>query len=696
MNPIFNLKNFRSYGEDGADFELAPITILTGCNSAGKSSLVKAQLLLEKTLHEVINREDSPENINLQISNLELALGNYKKILNRNTTTGTINFSYTLHSKLLDEDIKVTLTFVENKNDVVGNGILSALQIEKTNGEIIIQKKGLDNPRRGLNKKDIWREGDYRDYDVIYDNFIRFVVFCQYESALSEDEYCREFGYEGENAAEKEELAKQHYQYALDLCKQYHITREVANDYRSTKRLNICPKDFNTTNQWISNRSIFSYLPIFDETNGKEKSHLRIYLTNKVNLHNWGNEEAQLDWVGFFSEGFEKSSYSSFLDYFLSLEHEAMKKGFPGSSNGWLELHVVSGPVLDWGENTEAEHTKEDPDLNRITRKKYDDGWSFMNMVYALENICFEGEPYLLDYFPDYKAQLVPQNRFGKKTALEDFFSAMCIEALSPSYFEKVKYVNSTSVEVKRLYSTEDESKMGRSLKSYLSGNHQKLIYTTENDEIRSALNNRYEPGTFLNNWINKLKIGKEISVQGTDEGLGVLVYLKKENEEYSLLSDEGYGITQLVALLLQIENSILNATRQAISVAGFGQGPLQYEPTTIYLEEPEVHLHPKFQSRLAEMFVEAYREYNIRFIVETHSEYLIRKLQVMVADKENELTSNDVSLNYVDKDENGISHNRQIKILEDGRLSEPFGSGFYDEADDLAMELMKYKARRQ
>ena len=28
-NPIFSIKNFRSFGEDGADFEFAPITVLT-------------------------------------------------------------------------------------------------------------------------------------------------------------------------------------------------------------------------------------------------------------------------------------------------------------------------------------------------------------------------------------------------------------------------------------------------------------------------------------------------------------------------------------------------------------------------------------------------------------------------------------------------------------------------------------------
>ena len=91
-------------------------------------------------------------------------------------------------------------------------------------------------------------------------------------------------------------------------------------------------------------------------------------------------------------------------------------------------------------------------------------------------------------------------------------------------------------------------------------------------------------------------------------------------------------------------------------------------------------------------MFVEAYQKYNIHFIIETHSEYLIRKLQVMVADKENVLSPNDVSLNYVEKDENGVSTNRKIEIHEDGGLSDSFGSGFYDEADSLALDLFRKK----
>ena len=90
-------------------------------------------------------------------------------------------------------------------------------------------------------------------------------------------------------------------------------------------------------------------------------------------------------------------------------------------------------------------------------------------------------------------------------------------------------------------------------------------------------------------------------------------------------------------------------------------------------------------------MFVDAYKNYNIHFMIETHSEYLIRKLQVMVADKDWSLKSDDISLNYVENIGGGISSNRLIVIQEDGRLSEPFGPGFFDESKKLVMKMLKF-----
>lgn len=178
---------------------------------------------------------------------------------------------------------------------------------------------------------------------------------------------------------------------------------------------------------------------------------------------------------------------------------------------------------------------------------------------------------------------------------------------------------------------------------------------------------------------------------------MGVQICLHKEaGDEGGLLADEGYGITQLVSILLQIETAILSLIlmrEQRRYYSGIEMDDSYgNEVWTLAIEEPEIHLHPKYQSLLADMFVEAYQKYNIHFIIETHSEYLIRKLQVMVADKERALNPNDLSLNYVEKGEDGISHNRQIKIREDGGLIGHFGSGFFDEADGLALELFRRK----
>ena len=111
-------------------------------------------------------------------------------------------------------------------------------------------------------------------------------------------------------------------------------------------------------------------------------------------------------------------------------------------------------------------------------------------------------------------------------------------------------------------------------------------------------------------------------------------------------------------------------------------------------IEEPETNLHPKFQSKLADLFIDAYKTFKINFIVETHSEYLIRKLQFLTA--KGDANTEDTVLYYIGnpdskKREPGEEQVRKIVIQKNGRLSKPLGSGFYDEADNLSLAMMKY-----
>lgn len=107
-------------------------------------------------------------------------------------------------------------------------------------------------------------------------------------------------------------------------------------------------------------------------------------------------------------------------------------------------------------------------------------------------------------------------------------------------------------------------------------------------------------------------------------------------------------------------------------------------------LEEPETNLHPKLQSILADFFVDACRMFEMTLIAETHSEYLVRKLQYLVA--KGEIRPEDVAIYYFyppDEVPEGHKQVERINIKADGRLDNEFGTGFFDESAKLMMSLL-------
>lgn len=77
--------------------------------------------------------------------------------------------------------------------------------------------------------------------------------------------------------------------------------------------------------------------------------------------------------------------------------------------------------------------------------------------------------------------------------------------------------------------------------------------------------------------------------------------------------------------------------------------------------------------------------------MIETHSEYLIRKIQNLVAQEKCE--KNDVVIYYFNSEKEKakaeIPAVKEIRIKTNGTLSESFGTGFFDEAGRLSLELL-------
>lgn len=169
--------------------------------------------------------------------------------------------------------------------------------------------------------------------------------------------------------------------------------------------------------------------------------------------------------------------------------------------------------------------------------------------------------------------------------------------------------------------------------------------------------------------WLDVFELGSDLEVESVAPDLYAASVHRNGGRRY--LSDLGSGTAQLLPLILKLKVG---------------------DPSSILLlEEPEANLHPNLQSRLADLLVELI-DSGHQVLVETHSEYLVRRLQYLVA--RGKCDNDSTSLLYVDGVGDGETRSpnvRAISIDEHGQLSEPLGSGFFDEATDLMVDLFKY-----
>ena len=207
----------------------------------------------------------------------------------------------------------------------------------------------------------------------------------------------------------------------------------------------------------------------------------------------------------------------------------------------------------------------------------------------------------------------------------------------------------------------------------------------------------------FVSKWLMEFEVGSNLSVDCI-EGSAYKVSIKNGKLKTNL-GDMGMGSIQIVILIMHIAEIISK-------LGGFYDSNLNNE-AIIFIEEPEQNLHPALQSRLADFFSYVVANFGGRYIIETHSEYLVRRSQVLVAEDNMKKDRKDVfrfatprsnnvfdefrkrkvekplfevfSVTYFDKDEQ-----RSMRYQESGRFDRSFGPGFLDEAGKSNIRLMQ------
>ncbi|MCA6572894.1 MAG: DUF3696 domain-containing protein [Pseudanabaena sp. M57BS1SP1A06MG] len=132
-------------------------------------------------------------------------------------------------------------------------------------------------------------------------------------------------------------------------------------------------------------------------------------------------------------------------------------------------------------------------------------------------------------------------------------------------------------------------------------------------------------------------------------------------------LTHVGVGVSQVLPIL------VLALLAEANSVLIF--------------EQPELHLHPKVQTRLADFFV-SMTMLGKQCIVETHSEYMINRLRYRSAKAIDDSISKNVIIYFVEKIEEK-SFYRPVRINKYGVIDK-WPKGFFDESHDTASEILR------
>lgn len=188
------------------------------------------------------------------------------------------------------------------------------------------------------------------------------------------------------------------------------------------------------------------------------------------------------------------------------------------------------------------------------------------------------------------------------------------------------------------------------------------------------------ELNDFVRNWMVEFEIGDDYSLKNYEgEVYRMRIFEKDPQKEFPMnLSDKGMGSLQAMKLILQIV-TVISYLRDSAD---------KRSNEILIVEEPELNLHPALQSKLANLFYAVNRDYGIKFIIETHSEYILRNSQLIVKSikSSNELNQIPFSTYYFDKEKGPYP----MQYRNDGVFIESFGTGFFDVASQSAIKLLR------
>lgn len=169
-----------------------------------------------------------------------------------------------------------------------------------------------------------------------------------------------------------------------------------------------------------------------------------------------------------------------------------------------------------------------------------------------------------------------------------------------------------------------------------------------------------------VNRWLERLQIPYALTVRRVEErafnDLLLVELTDRRNGTAVSPRDVGFGVSQVLPLVVAASE-----TNQRI----------------LCVEQPELHLHPRMQAELADLFIECTRRLadgrpTGQFLIETHSEALMLRVQRRI--RQGVLEPDDVSVLYVDPEGGTATTVRRLRLDRLGRFIDEWPGGFFEE----------------
>lgn len=258
----------------------------------------------------------------------------------------------------------------------------------------------------------------------------------------------------------------------------------------------------------------------------------------------------------------------------------------------------------------------------------------------------FDSNNTIFNSFNDIDIDIKENNQTVLSSILIKIFRNFQEEIRKEFVEESINYVSPLRAHPKRYYML-DKAKLNLTLD------------TLDGDAIAEVIKDDSKIKIKVNNWFKKF--GIQVNVEEFKE---VIHHLKVKQNELDLdITDVGFGISQVLPVIIQ--------------------GFLSSDNSTTIIEQPEIHLHPKIQADLADLFIDIVKNTpGKKLIIETHSEYILKRLRRRIS--EGKILPSQVAICLINPQSNGNGAIvNTLKIEDKGFFEWPidfYGGDLYDD----------------